>query len=60
MGTMRRFDYLVIGGGSAGIAGARKAAEFGAKVALVEPHLLGGTCVTNKCFFHRECNLYQK
>ena len=40
------FDYLVIGGGSGGIASARRAAEFGARVALIEKGRLGGTCVS--------------
>jgi pyruvate/2-oxoglutarate dehydrogenase complex dihydrolipoamide dehydrogenase (E3) component len=31
---MRHFDYLVIGGGSGGIASARRAAQYGAKVLL--------------------------
>ena len=45
MAPVKSFDYLVIGGGSGGIASARRAAEFGAKVALVEAGKLGGTCV---------------
>ncbi len=40
------FDYLVIGGGSGGIASARRAAEFGVNVGLVESARLGGTCVS--------------
>ena len=43
------FDLLVIGGGSGGIAGARRAAQYGAKVALVESGRLGGTCVNVGC-----------
>lgn len=43
------YDYLVIGGGSGGIASARRAAEFGAKVALIESGKLGGTCVNVGC-----------
>jgi len=39
------FDFLVIGGGSGGIASARRAAEFGSRVALIEKGRLGGTCV---------------
>lgn len=39
------FDYLVIGAGSGGIASARRAATYGAKVAVVEKGRLGGTCV---------------
>ena len=45
----RTFDYLVIGGGSGGIASARRAAEFGTRVALVENSRLGGTCVSIIC-----------
>lgn len=43
------FDYLVIGAGSGGIASARRAAEYGAKVAVVEYGPLGGTCVNLGC-----------
>jgi glutathione reductase (NADPH) len=43
------FDYLVIGGGSGGVASARRAAGYGAKVALVEPSNMGGTCVNVGC-----------
>jgi glutathione reductase (NADPH) len=43
------FDYIVIGGGSGGIASARRAASYGAKVALVESGALGGTCVNVGC-----------
>ncbi len=46
---MAHFDYLVIGGGSGGIASARRAAEHGARVALVEGGRLGGTCVNVGC-----------
>ena len=38
-----RYDFLVIGGGSGGIAAARRAAEHGARTALIEAHRLGGT-----------------
>jgi glutathione reductase (NADPH) len=44
------FDYLVIGGGSGGIASARRAASYGAKVAVVEGSgRMGGTCVNVGC-----------
>ncbi len=43
------FDLIVIGGGSAGIATARRAAEYGAHVALLEKGELGGTCVNVGC-----------
>jgi glutathione reductase (NADPH) len=43
------FDLLVIGGGSGGVASARRAAAHGARVALVERDRLGGTCVIRGC-----------
>ncbi|XP_028568769.2 glutathione reductase, mitochondrial isoform X2 [Podarcis muralis] len=43
------FDYLVLGGGSGGLASARRAAELGARVAVVERGRLGGTCVNVGC-----------
>ena len=45
----KHFDYLVIGGGSGGIASARRAASYGAKVALIEGGAIGGTCVNVGC-----------
>ena len=42
-------DLIVVGGGSGGIATARRAAEYGARVVLVESGLLGGTCVNVGC-----------
>ena len=44
-----KFDFIVIGGGSGGIASARRAAEYGARVLLVESGPLGGTCVNVGC-----------
>jgi glutathione reductase (NADPH) len=43
------FDLVVIGGGSGGLATAQRAAEYGARVALVESGRLGGTCVNVGC-----------
>ncbi len=43
------FEYLVIGGGSGGIASANRAAMRGARVALIEESDLGGTCVNLGC-----------
>lgn len=45
----KHFDYLVIGGGSGGIASANRAGEHGAKVGLIEASELGGTCVNLGC-----------
>jgi glutathione reductase (NADPH) len=44
-----QYDLLVIGGGSGGIAHARRAAQYGARVAVVESGRLGGTCVNVGC-----------
>ncbi|XP_005099721.2 glutathione reductase, mitochondrial [Aplysia californica] len=46
---VKKFDYLVIGGGSGGIASARRAAEFGIKAAVIEEGRWGGTCVNVGC-----------
>uniref|UniRef100_A0A8C6BBE0 Glutathione reductase, mitochondrial n=1 Tax=Monodon monoceros TaxID=40151 RepID=A0A8C6BBE0_MONMO len=48
-GVAACYDYLVIGGGSGGLASARRAAELGARAAVVESHKLGGTCVNVGC-----------
>lgn len=45
----KSFDLIVLGGGSGGIATAVRAAQYGAKVAVVEPEYLGGTCVNLGC-----------
>ena len=42
-------DLVVLGGGSGGLAGAFRAAALGARVALLEPGELGGTCVNAGC-----------
>ncbi len=47
--SAQRYDYLVIGGGSGGIASARRAAKLGKRVAVFEPNPLGGTCVNRGC-----------
>jgi glutathione reductase (NADPH) len=44
-----KFDLVVIGGGSGGLAAAQRAAEYGARVVLAEPARLGGTCVNVGC-----------
>jgi glutathione reductase (NADPH) len=44
-----RYDLVVIGGGSGGLACAQRATEYGARVALVESARLGGTCVNVGC-----------
>jgi pyruvate/2-oxoglutarate dehydrogenase complex dihydrolipoamide dehydrogenase (E3) component len=44
-----RYNLVVIGGGTAGLVTAAGAAALGAKVALVERHLLGGDCLNVGC-----------
>lgn len=44
-----RYNLVVIGGGPAGLIAAFGAAGMGAKVALVEQHLLGGDCLNTGC-----------
>jgi glutathione reductase (NADPH) len=47
--TTEHFNYLVIGGGSGGVATARRAAKYGAKALVIEGNRLGGTCVNVGC-----------
>ena len=44
-----RYNLVVIGAGTAGLVTAAGAAGLGAKVALVEKHLLGGDCLIVGC-----------
>lgn len=46
---VKEYDYIVIGGGSGGIASANRAAMHGAKVILFEGKEVGGTCVNVGC-----------
>ncbi len=43
------YDLICIGGGSGGIATARRAAAHGARCAVIESDRLGGTCVNVGC-----------
>ncbi len=45
----RKFDAIVIGAGQAGTPLAGRLSDAGMSVALVERHLLGGTCVNTGC-----------
>ena len=45
----RRYNLVVIGAGTAGLVTAAGAAGLGARVALVERHLLGGDCLNVGC-----------
>jgi pyruvate/2-oxoglutarate dehydrogenase complex dihydrolipoamide dehydrogenase (E3) component len=44
-----KYDMVVLGGGTAGLVCAMGAAGLGARVALVERHLLGGDCLNTGC-----------
>ena len=44
-----KYNLVVIGGGSAGLVAVAGAAGLGAKVALIERHLLGGDCLNAGC-----------
>src|SRR6516225_7278472 len=44
-----RYNLVVIGAGTAGLVTSAGAAGLGAKVALVEKHLLGGDCLNVGC-----------
>ena len=43
------FDYVVIGGGAAGLTAAGIAANAGAKTMMIERHRLGGDCTWTGC-----------
>lgn len=48
--TIKETDYLVIGGGSGGLASARMASsKHGIKALVIENKRLGGTCVNVGC-----------
>ena len=44
-----RYNLVVVGAGTAGLVSAAVAAGLGAKVALVERHLMGGDCLNVGC-----------
>ena len=46
---VKQYDYIVVGGGSGGIASANRAGMHGAKVLLLEGGAIGGTCVNVGC-----------
>lgn len=49
MSEKKQFDLIAIGAGSGGIAAAVRAAEHGAKCAVIEHGSMGGTCVNRGC-----------
>src|SRR4051812_28002628 len=44
-----RYNLVVVGAGTAGLVSAAGAAGLGAKVALIERHLMGGDCLNVGC-----------
>jgi len=55
----KKYDYLVIGAGSGGIASVRRAGEFGIKGAVIEKGALGGTCVSQSVFVRKYFLYYE-
>lgn len=49
LGDEGDYDYIIIGSGGAAFSSAIKAAEYGAKVAMIERGTVGGTCVNIGC-----------
>ncbi|MBE9043933.1 glutathione-disulfide reductase [Pleurocapsales cyanobacterium LEGE 10410] len=46
---MTDYDFLIIGAGTGGMAAAKRAAEYSAKVGIVEKEKVGGTCLNRGC-----------
>lgn len=46
---MKRYDLVILGGGSAAFAAAIKGTELGAQVAICEEWVIGGTCLNRGC-----------
>jgi dihydrolipoamide dehydrogenase len=61
---VQKYDLIVLGGGPGGYAAAIRAAQLGAKVALIEKEKLGGTCLNRGCIPTKAIiactNLYDK
>jgi len=47
--SQQHFDIIAMGGGSGGLAVTQRAAEYGARAAVIEQGRLGGTCVNAGC-----------
>ena len=49
VGSSNSFDLVVLGAGTGGYSAAFRAAQYGLKVALVDAHKIGGTCLHVGC-----------
>lgn len=47
--TVKEYDLVIIGGGSAGLTAAGFAVQLGSSVALIEGHRIGGDCTWTGC-----------
>ncbi|MBU4193959.1 MAG: FAD-dependent oxidoreductase, partial [Actinobacteria bacterium] len=48
-GNEPKYDVVIIGAGPGGYPAAIRAAQMGAKVAVVEKEKVGGTCLNQGC-----------
>jgi dihydrolipoamide dehydrogenase len=49
VGSSNSFDLIILGAGTGGYSAAFRAAQYGLKVALVDAHKIGGTCLHVGC-----------
>src|SRR5690554_1254804 len=61
--SMKNYDIVIVGGGPGGYVAAIKAAQYGAKVAVVEKENVGGICLNHGCIptktFLKSAKTYQ-
>ena len=46
---MEHFDFIALGGGTAGLTASQRVAQTGKKVALIDPTPIGGLCSLRGC-----------
>jgi ribulose 1,5-bisphosphate synthetase/thiazole synthase len=47
--TMDQYDFIVLGGGNAGLTASKRVKAAGKKVALIDPTPIGGLCALRGC-----------